>query len=124
MVKNLRKSFNRTIAEPPEIRPFQFEENLLSGADTQLSCYVLRGDPPLHIAWYYLGQEVSHAMGVSTVRLSQKSSILSIEHLTHGHSGDYTCVVSNRAGVARFSASLTVHGNGAPSPRHPRTLHI
>ncbi|KAK3862534.1 hypothetical protein Pcinc_031611 [Petrolisthes cinctipes] len=53
--------------------------------------------------------EVSHVMGVSTMKLGTKSSILSIEHVTHGHSGKYTCVASNRAGEARYSATLVVH---------------
>ncbi|KAK7068699.1 hypothetical protein SK128_024055 [Halocaridina rubra] len=97
------------VNEPPEIRPFQFEPELLSGSDTQLQCYIIQGDPPLHIAWYFHGQEVSHVMGVSTMKLGSKSSILNIEHVTHGHAGDYTCVATNRAGEARYSATLVVH---------------
>lgn len=50
-------------------------------------------------------------MGVSTMKLGTKSSILSIEHVTHGHAGVYTCVATNRAGEARYSATLRVHGN-------------
>lgn len=101
-----------SISEPPLIREFHFEPEILSGSDTQLQCYIIQGDPPLHISWYFHGQEVSHVMGVSTMKLGTKSSILSIEHVTHGHSGKYTCVASNRAGEARYSATLVVHGNG------------
>lgn len=49
-------------------------------------------------------------MGVSTMKLGSKSSILSIEHVTHGHSGDYTCVAANPAGEDRYTARLVVHG--------------
>lgn len=86
----------------------------MSGSDTQLQCYVRQGDPPLHIVWYFHGQEVSHVMGVTTMKLGPKSSILSIEHVTHGHAGIYTCVASNIAGEARYSATLHVHGNHWP----------
>ncbi|KAK8752913.1 hypothetical protein OTU49_008227, partial [Cherax quadricarinatus] len=97
------------VMEPPQIRPFDFEPELLSGSDTQLQCYVRQGDPPLHIVWYFHGQEVSHVMSVTTMKLGPKSSILSIEHVTHGHAGIYTCVASNIAGEARYSATLHVH---------------
>lgn len=50
-------------------------------------------------------------MGVRTLKLGGKSSILSIEHVTHGHAGTYTCMVSNFAGKAHYSANLTVHGS-------------
>lgn len=50
-------------------------------------------------------------MGVRTLKLGGKSSILSIEHVTHGHAGTYTCMVSNFAGKVRYSANLTVHGS-------------
>lgn len=73
-------------------------------------CFVSDGDTPLKIRWYFHGQEVSHLMGVTTVKLGSRSSILSIEHVTHGHSGEYTCVATNAAGEDRSRASLTVHG--------------
>ncbi|MPC46312.1 Titin [Portunus trituberculatus] len=51
------------VNEPPQIRPFQFEPELLAGQDTQLQCYVVHGDPPLNIMWYFQGKEVSNMMG-------------------------------------------------------------
>lgn len=68
------------------------------------------GDTPMTIRWYFHGQEVSPAMGVTTVKLGSRSSILSIEHVTHDHSGKYTCAASNTAGEAQFSATLSVNG--------------
>ncbi|XP_047472710.1 Down syndrome cell adhesion molecule-like protein Dscam2 isoform X9 [Penaeus chinensis] len=97
------------VMEPPRIRPFSFDGEIRSGKDTQIVCFVSDGDTPLKIRWYFHGQEVSHHMGVTTVKLGSRSSILSIEHVTHGHSGVYTCVASNAAGEDRFGASLTVH---------------
>ena len=49
-------------------------------------------------------------MGVTTMKVGGRSSILSITSATHGHSGEYTCDATNAAGKQRYSASLTVHG--------------
>ena len=68
------------------------------------------GDTPMTIRWYFHGQEVSAAMGVATVKLGARSSILSIEHVAHDHSGEYTCAASNTAGEDQFSATLSVNG--------------
>ena len=73
-------------------------------------CYVSDGDTPLNIRWYFFGEEVSHTMGVTTMKLGSRSNILNIESVTYGHSGTYTCVAKNAAGEIRKSASLTVHG--------------
>ncbi|KAF2359264.1 Immunoglobulin-like domain, partial [Trinorchestia longiramus] len=91
------------------LRAFHFDDIVFSGKDVQIVCYVPDGDTPLNIRWYFHGKEVSHTMGVSTMKLGSRSNILNIESATHGHSGDYTCVASNDAGEDRYSAALTVH---------------
>ena len=96
--------------EPPRIKAFNFEEDIHSGKDIQIVCYVIDGDTPLTIRWYFHGREVGHSMGVTTMKLGTRSSILNIESVTHGHTGVYTCVATNSAGSDRASASLTVHG--------------
>lgn len=68
------------------------------------------GDTPLTIRWYFHGREVSHIMGVTTVKVGPRLNILAIEHATYGHSGEYTCAASNAAGEDRASATLSVHG--------------
>ena len=75
-----------------------------------MGCYVAKGDLPLTIRWYFHGKDVSHVMGVTTMKVGGRSNILSISSATHGHSGEYTCDASNAAGRQRYSASLTVHG--------------
>lgn len=97
-------------SEPPEIRPFEFDIDIESGRDTQLVCYVAKGDTPITIRWYFHGKDVSHVMGVNTMKVGSRSSILSITSATHGHSGEYTCDATNAAGKQRYSATLTVHG--------------
>ena len=98
-------------AETPRISPFNFEDEIFSGDDAQLLCYVAKGDVPLTIRWYFHGKDVSHVMGVTTMKVSGRSSILSITSATHGHSGEYTCDATNAAGKHRYSATLTVHGS-------------
>ena len=98
------------VPEPPRIRPFIFESEIHAGKDTQVTCYVSDGDTPLSIRWYFHGREVGHNMGVTTMKLGSRSSILNIEAVTHGHSGVYTCVASNSAGTDRAKGTLTVHG--------------
>lgn len=83
---------------------------MLSGKDTQMACYVPDGDIPITIRWFFHGDPVSHTMGVTTVKLGARSSILNIESLTYGHSGSYTCVASNAAGEDQYSSELLIHG--------------
>lgn len=101
-----------SIAEPPKISAFAFEEEIFSGDDAQLLCYVAKGDLPLTIRWNFHDKEISHVMGVTTMKVGSRSSILTITSASHGHSGDYTCDASNAAGKQTYTASLIVHGSG------------
>lgn len=99
------------IADPPTIRPFNFEPNLLAQSDTQVQCYVLKGDLPVTIEWYFHGRPISMINGVRTVSLGSKSSILSIDSVSIAHAGEYTCLARNSAGEDEYSSTLTVHGS-------------
>lgn len=99
------------ITDPPTIRPFNFEPDLLAQSDTQVQCYVSKGDLPVTIEWYFHGRPINSINGVRTVNLGSKSSILSIESLSITHSGEYTCVARNSAGEDEYSSTLTVHGS-------------
>ena len=94
----------------PEITPFEFDGVLEAGRDAQLVCYVPRGDPPLDIHWYIDGRDFSGVMGISTMKVGMRSSILTINSVTHKHVGVYTCSVSNPADEVRHSTTLIVHG--------------
>ena len=83
---------------------------MFSGQDVQLFCNVAQGDLPLTILWYFHGEEISHVMGVATMKVGTRSSILSITSATYGHSGTYTCDATNNAGKESYSAALTVYG--------------
>ena len=94
----------------PSIVPFSFDGPLMTGKDGGLTCRVSEGDPPLTIRWTFSGKELSSSMGISTFKVGKKTSVLSIDSIMPGHSGNYTCSVSNPAGTANYSAELTVHG--------------
>lgn len=53
---------------------------------------------------------VGYRNGVGVSKVGNKNSVLTIESITDQHSGIYTCLVKNNAGVASYSAVLNVNG--------------
>uniref|UniRef100_T1HSN2 Ig-like domain-containing protein n=1 Tax=Rhodnius prolixus TaxID=13249 RepID=T1HSN2_RHOPR len=94
----------------PFIIPFAFEENNYAGETVQLNCFVAKGELPLKIYWNFHGEELSSHMGMSTTRIGDRTSLLTIESLMAAHSGNYTCTAENSAGSASFTANLLVSG--------------
>ena len=80
------------------------------GGFAQLVCIVTRGDEPLSITWSMQGAKVSSGPTISTTMLGTRTSMLTIDSVGHRHSGEYTCVASNRAGSAKQSTELKVNG--------------
>lgn len=95
----------------PKILPFSFGESpLFAGQSAQLQCFVSSGDPPLDITWSFHGRsDISH-LGITTLKINKKTSVLSIESANSQHQGVYTCTAKNPAGVVNYSATLEVHG--------------
>lgn len=95
----------------PKILPFSFGETpLFAGQSAQLQCFVSSGDPPLDITWSFHGRsDISH-LGITTLKINKKTSVLSIESANSQHQGVYTCTAKNPAGVVNYSATLEVHG--------------
>lgn len=95
---------------PPYISPFEFDGPANAGDTVQLTCHVLKGDKPLHIAWHFHGEALSTHMGISTMMIGHRANFLSISSVAAGHRGIYTCLARNDAGVANYSAELKVFG--------------
>lgn len=95
----------------PVISPFQFDGPVNAGDSVQLNCYISKGDRPLRIEWHFHGMEVtSHAVGIRTTLLGDRSNILAIDSVGPGHRGEYTCAATNPAGTANYSTVLDVNG--------------
>lgn len=94
----------------PHITPFTFDEEPSMGESVQVSCYVNKGDMPMDFSWMLNGEPISTAMSVNVTPFGKKTSVLSIEYVDQSHIGNYTCVASNRAGIATYTAELFVKG--------------
>ena len=106
------------ISEPPSIVPFNFgQESVNEGEYAQISCIVRSGDLPLTITWSLQGDVQSNERvegqepGIQTAAMGSRASFLSIDSVSHRHSGEYTCLARNEAGTTSFSARLRVNGN-------------
>ena len=90
---------------------FSFGEgSLTSGQPVVVHCTVLEGDMPLTIRWAFHGKELSSQMGISIIKAGPKMSLLTIDSVAAGHSGNYTCTASNNASTVNYTATLAVNG--------------
>jgi len=94
----------------PHIIPFDVEEDINTGDSVQLNCHVSKGDKPLKITWNFHGEELSSHMGITTTKIGDRSSILTITSVMAAHSGNYTCMAQNAAGAASYTAMVHVNG--------------
>jgi len=122
---------SQTFIVPPRISPFYFGNGVMEGMRTQLMCTTSQGDQPFNITWLMDekpiqvrpsdgGTSVSSVQtAAATVETSNGiqisdyppfSSILTINSVSASHSGNYTCQISNVAGLAEHSTSLSVAG--------------
>lgn len=80
------------------------------GDTVQVSCLVSKGDMPVEFSWLFNGVPVSRDKSVNIMALGKKTSVLNIEYVDQSHIGNFTCVATNRAGIAMHSAELFVKG--------------
>ena len=76
----------------------------------QIQCIVTEGDAPVEIVWNVTAQSHSSLMGITMTKIGSKSSVLQIDSVDATHTGNYTCTATNSAGIAHYSAQLTVVG--------------
>nr|CAH7736158.1 unnamed protein product [Callosobruchus chinensis] len=95
---------------PPQIAPFDFE-TVNSGDTVTVTCTAARGDLPIGMKWIFENRTIEGAANnsVTVSRTSKRVSQLSIDPVTDKNAGTYTCAAKNRAGVARYSATLHVN---------------
>ncbi|XP_021928600.1 Down syndrome cell adhesion molecule-like protein Dscam2 isoform X2 [Zootermopsis nevadensis] len=90
---------------PPEITPFAFPK-LAEGARVQVACTVHQGDLPLNLTWLKNWSPLPSHMRITP--FDTYSSIVSMNSVRRGDSGNYTCVASNSARVTTHTAHLTI----------------
>lgn len=96
---------------PPQILPFDFGENSVNSGDVvSLQCTVFKGDFPLNITWFHKNS-TAEEHGILVSKIGNKVSSLTIESVGEEHSGSYTCLVQNKAGLAKYSVELHVNGS-------------
>lgn len=87
-----------------------------AGGFALVQCAVTTGDLPLNITWKYPGDQqvtsVSNSQRpkVTVVKMADRAAMLSIDILTAEHAGNYTCVASNAAASASYTAELHING--------------
>lgn len=103
--------------------PFSFHSGLEDGNRLQVSCSIMSGDLPITIEWRKDGRPLTSIMSDASVSEQQHqfASNLLFSDLSARHSGSYTCVASNAAASANFTAPLVVRG--AYITLSPRRCH-
>nr|XP_031839913.1 Down syndrome cell adhesion molecule-like protein Dscam2 isoform X3 [Nomia melanderi] len=125
-----QRSVEVRVLVPPRIPPFYFENGVTEGMRTQLMCSMSQGDRPFNVTWLMDNKPIQVRPGDGASSTSSSggsnpaivetgdniqisyfppfSSILTINNVSARHSGNYTCQISNVAGLAEYSASLSV----------------
>lgn len=62
------------------------------------------------VQWMLNGIEIPPYLEVSTSKIGKRINVLSIDSVKADHRGNYSCVATNRAGIAEFTAPLVVIG--------------
>lgn len=100
-----------SFSEIPKIIPFAFQDDQnFQGMRAHITCAVSQGDLPITYKWLKDNKPIDPKLKVKVTSYDQHSSALSIESVAAIHSGNYTCVVTNPAAEATFSAQLLVQG--------------
>lgn len=94
----------------PHIIPFSLDEEVNNGESIQLNCHVSKGDKPLKISWSFHGEELSSHMGITTTKIGDRTSLLTIASAMAAHNGNYTCTASNAAGNTSHTATIRING--------------
>ena len=100
----------------PQISPFYFEDEYNLNDAVSATCTVTKGDLPLEIWWSLteIGntepQRLSTNEEVTITRTGKRICMLSIDAVKARHRGNYSCMVSNKAGSTQYSAQLAING--------------
>ncbi|GFS81159.1 titin [Trichonephila clavipes] len=100
----------RASEEQPALYPLMVPQNPSLGDSIEIVCTIKRGSLPVTFSWLHNGQVVS-VEKQKKVMFNERSSHFSIGHIQSSDIGNYTCVVSNRYGEDRKTASVIIEGH-------------
>ncbi|KAJ8667921.1 hypothetical protein QAD02_009584 [Eretmocerus hayati] len=106
------RSATLTVNVPPFVAPFIIGEDPANwGEQVSATCTVLKGDRPVKITWTLNNKLITPQTNpdISITRSGKMISLLSIDSVSAHHTGQYTCIAKNAAGVSERSAVLTVN---------------
>ncbi|XP_050305179.1 cell adhesion molecule Dscam2 isoform X3 [Anthonomus grandis grandis] len=105
-----RGSLEVQVMVPPRVTPFYFEDNPVhEQAYVQISCLVSEGDFPLRINWKLNGEYIEKYPQIAVSKVGKRSSILTIESVSHRLAGNYSCEAKNAAGESLYTTELQVN---------------
>ncbi|KAG0432665.1 hypothetical protein HPB47_020606, partial [Ixodes persulcatus] len=97
----------------PVVGPFSFPANLKEGMRAIVTCSVLEGDSPVRIRWLKdRGPLAPNGADVKVESSNEFSSTLFIKQVNYKNRGEYTCVASNSAASANYTANMVVNATG------------
>lgn len=100
----------RIPADKPQIQPFSFPKNVALGEKTSVTCVVANGAGNLEFTWTQDGRSVENTASKHVKAITENIAAITIDRVTANDVGNYTCTVSNDAGVDSYSAALSVQG--------------
>ncbi|KAF7273797.1 hypothetical protein GWI33_013511, partial [Rhynchophorus ferrugineus] len=130
-----RRDVEVQIIVPPKILPINPMTDLLrEGMRAAITCQIMEGDLPINFRWERNGQVSGYvgrteknkkiikpppsqsvinnaALGTVIRRIDEFSSSLIIDQVSSKHTGNYTCIASNVAGLEKYIVPLTVNDN-------------
>lgn len=80
------------------------------GDVASLQCTVFKGDLPINITWLHNNKPIGYNEGIIISYPSKKVSTLTIDDVQEDHSGNFSCLAQNIAGLMSYSTELHVNG--------------
>lgn len=96
---------------PPKVATFSFGDEPLNFGESASAQCTASGDLPMETRWLLNGIEIPLYLEVSTSKIGKRINVLSIESVKADHRGNYSCIITNKAGTAEFTAPLIVIGS-------------
>lgn len=96
----------------PEIQPIQIPKKIKSGSTIRIVCSTENGSPPIEFQWYFNGILIQNGkdIRIENSNFQEPYSNLILKPASIGHTGNFTCLASNKAGTDSSHFQIVVHG--------------